>query len=100
MENGEPTEFIILLYAEACQDGTYFLYSPQMPLFTATAPERSQIFDIALPIIKETLERNMKKPIGLRQIMPLAGYPDDDSDLPPAYLLAEQLADSHAEHTA
>jgi hypothetical protein len=70
--NKKQSECIITVEAEMREDGGINISSPQVPLFHLVASDVDTWVEFQEGILRETLERNLGKPIKLRKIPELS----------------------------
>lgn len=95
MQRGDAMrEAVIRLLCEPQKDGTILVSSPEVPLFNVIIDDGDGLVSIAIPILKETLERNLKCEVVLRPIDVLDDFEDETGHLPsvPAHVIAQMPA--------
>ena len=87
-------ELLVTLVSEEQEDGCILVSCPQLPLFHLIAPSESKVLDVALPVLKETIERAFGGTVKLRRIEELASAGDLRSEerIVPAHMIADMCA--------
>jgi len=65
MEMTMTRMMIITLEGQEQEDGSYYIRSPDVPLFHIVGKNEAEALAIAVPILKETLEQRAKRAVEL-----------------------------------
>jgi predicted RNase H-like HicB family nuclease len=83
-------DFVIVLEGRRREDGSWFISSPDLPMFSVTGSSQKEALDNAISIIPTLLEKNYGASEDIKQIPALRGFKESDSSdrLLPAYVVA------------
>lgn len=94
MRMATSRESLIRLNVERRDDGSYFVSSPEVPLFYLAIGSEMEMQTVVLPVLKETMERNLRAKVDLRFVRMFETMHVDTCGCPslPAHVIAQLAA--------
>jgi len=100
-EGAEMDEYIIEMKGEKRADGSVFISSPDLPMFSAIGHDEKDALDTALRILKDYLKANVPEFVQLRVVRPgneiisWSAASDSSSSVLPAHVIATMRGRVH-----
>lgn len=85
-------ERLIRIKVEKCNGGKLLISSPDVPLFHLAIADTRNMQSTVVPVLKETLERRLRRPVILRMIDLLDADDSNSACELPAHVIADVAA--------